>query len=484
MTELCFYDMGRNGTNLLLKSPTTLFKIINSSENQKIEWYMQARMYDVYERKVVTPYEFSLHHSFSNARARRERFQTGKVHVAVGFVDLSLLLEMDLAINDAKWGPFQFIGYEASAFSVAKTMVIASMLKRSDKMIFDAILQVWYSSCWSTDTLKAFREAVSEAKLGCIDDNVLALLNHWAKSNPQSANYAQNRWLQKIDTSNFTSVVNALKLESRNTLSQYFLSGQLLPGTVASIAMFEAPTSLRSSRSRNESVFHSLDYSQLIDATKKSNNNFVSGAISILRSKIARLNKLIVSGKVNVVVKPPAIISPAFPKVIKEISSLNPYSISWNNCLDYLPREKFHTLARACSAAEDTIHFGYSMNWPGDVKGGSCLSFPVGEHFHEIMKTSRLGISLMYTMLGVNGLLRDPPIDNPINIFDISARTQCYKYWTKHFFENVPNIGQIEPSIYSVFSRSNSSLFLTWSSSMEFLNKSMYFANVTITCTF
>lgn len=465
MKELVFYKQfskDSSGMNTLLSDPDTFFKVINSCDEHKIDWFTNASMFDVYDRSTLAPYEFSIHHSFSNARARKERFETGRVHVAVGFVDLSLLLEMDLVRGDNP-GPFHFVGYEASVFSVAKTMVIAEMLRRKDPEIIDAILQVWYSSCWSEDTLKIFRLAVSEAIEVCKDDKVIELLSHWSKVEPKSIDYARQQWLKKIDTSIFDPAVNALDKKARNRLCQYFLTGQLLPAAFASIAMFELPKKFGSSRSRDESCFHSLDITNFMNATKQNNGDFVAGAIGLMSYNITQLHEFVSGGEVAITIKPPTIVSIDSPQVMAEISAMSPYTISWNNCLDYMPTKEFHRLARACSAAEDTVHYGYSMNWPADVFGASCLTYPVGEVTQKLLDNARHSLSMLYALRGMKGLLKCPSIDNPINVMDHLCRIEAYKHWIKKFFQGVPNVAQTEPSFYSVFDRASTALFFTWS---------------------
>ena len=80
--------------------PKNLIKMLGTNDPHKFEWFFTSNRGDVYgkeililERQKATPYnENGLFHSFSNARVRTDLFVTGKDHVAVGFVDLSLLL--------------------------------------------------------------------------------------------------------------------------------------------------------------------------------------------------------------------------------------------------------------------------------------------------------------------------------------------------------------------------------------------------------
>lgn len=62
-------------------------------------------------------------------------------------------------------------------------------------------------------------------------------------------------------------------------------------------------------------------------------------------------------------------VEPSAAATVASIRSLKPYSMSWSNVCDYIEPETFHTMARACSAPEQTVHFLHSMNWIQDVKG-------------------------------------------------------------------------------------------------------------------
>ena len=54
--------------------------------------------------------------------------------------------------------PSQWIGYEASPFCVAKTLVIAEMFKNGSSV--ESIVQVWFSSIWNLTTMNFFLRAL------------------------------------------------------------------------------------------------------------------------------------------------------------------------------------------------------------------------------------------------------------------------------------------------------------------------------------
>ena len=81
-------------------------------------------------------------------------------------MDLGLLLAADIRDSDA--GPVRFIGYELSAYSIAKTLLLWEMLCTSsassaadEENHLRSILQVWYSAGWSGKTMQAFSSAIA-----------------------------------------------------------------------------------------------------------------------------------------------------------------------------------------------------------------------------------------------------------------------------------------------------------------------------------
>ena len=83
-------------------------------------------------------------------------------HVAVGFTDLGVFHSFDYSEEWTTSRPLRWVGYEASAYCVAKTTVVVALIERGAAK--EEIMQVWYSAAWSWDTLKAFRAAINYLK--------------------------------------------------------------------------------------------------------------------------------------------------------------------------------------------------------------------------------------------------------------------------------------------------------------------------------
>jgi hypothetical protein len=135
-------------------------KRLGDNRPETIEWYFkQAEKGDVNKNQIVIPYDPRVLHSYPNEPVNSEILTAGKTHVAVGFTDLGMIHTVKCLEEWTPARPLKWIGYEASAYCVAKTAVVVAMVEVGATA--DEILQVWYSAAWSNDTLKSFRHALS-----------------------------------------------------------------------------------------------------------------------------------------------------------------------------------------------------------------------------------------------------------------------------------------------------------------------------------
>jgi hypothetical protein len=129
--------------------PYGLLKRLGTNDTSIIESFLALDMGEVLF-SLRLPYSGNhLIHSFSNVASIGEFMMPGSTHVAVGFVDLS-----QLAAAVARWDeegfkllryqqqqqgeggegggqvPLKWVGYEASAPAVAKTLVVCEMLRQ------------------------------------------------------------------------------------------------------------------------------------------------------------------------------------------------------------------------------------------------------------------------------------------------------------------------------------------------------------------
>jgi hypothetical protein len=212
-------------------SPEDIFKRLGTNEPKSVDRFLTSSAGSI-RKNPGLPYG-PVHHSFSNCSVKPHVYTWGTTHISVGFVDLSTLLMSIIKGNeDAK---LLWIGIEASSFACAKTMVIVAMLEDENAHL-TSILQVWFSSCWSKQTLSDFRDAVRFVlSKDSLDSEVRKILEHWIKVEPLSISKAREAWFKSIDLAIFVPVSNAVRLSDRLAFMNYFLTGQLLEAECGSI---------------------------------------------------------------------------------------------------------------------------------------------------------------------------------------------------------------------------------------------------------
>ncbi len=149
----------------------SIIRRLGNNLSSTIDWYNNCtEPGDINKNYVSQKYNPRILHSFSNEIYKFIHFEPGTCHVAVGFTDLGIFHEFKIKEKLSLTKPLYWIGYEASAFSVAKTSIIATMMILAQPT--DHILQVWYSSSWSFETLGSFRNAIQYL----LDSNLILFL--------------------------------------------------------------------------------------------------------------------------------------------------------------------------------------------------------------------------------------------------------------------------------------------------------------------
>lgn len=105
-----------------------ILKRLHSNEEHVVQWWKSAELKSISPRKRQA-YSSTVYQSFTNCAVKKKVLLGGRSHIAVGFVDLSELLFAEIRQNSSKTKPLRWIGYEASAYALAKSLVISKMLK-------------------------------------------------------------------------------------------------------------------------------------------------------------------------------------------------------------------------------------------------------------------------------------------------------------------------------------------------------------------
>ena len=148
--------------------------------------------------------------------------------------------------NATNPGKARWVGIEGSAYCVAKTVVLISMLQMNAPV--DCVLQVGYSAAWSSSTAAAFRQAVKRVRegktllAGASHPKGLPFLKAWEHAEVSLAE-AGRKWFDTCqDFTRCAEIGKFQRPEDRKALCAYCLSGQLLEGTTGSVAMFVLPS--------------------------------------------------------------------------------------------------------------------------------------------------------------------------------------------------------------------------------------------------
>eukprot|EP00854_Cymbomonas_tetramitiformis_P005726 gene5726-6915_t len=247
---------------------------------------------------------------------------------------------------------------------------------------------------------------------------------------------ARELWLmdagQKDETSPQNIYIGNWKQRAdRLALCSYLLTGELLRGEVGSVTMFALPE--RMTRADEESFLSIIPQRELWESRHNS-GDIVSAGVAVLRLKIRNLKRAFSLGRVEVEVHHGSV-EPENVETLKSIAAMQPWTMSWNNVCEYLPPADFHAMARACSASEDTVHYGYSMNWSRSVMGASSLDFFGRQDvLDSLIELSHRAIECGYTAHRLQDILLSPPNEHLMKIADTALATEMKGKWLKAFF--------------------------------------------------
>ncbi|CAG8644024.1 9701_t:CDS:2, partial [Diversispora eburnea] len=244
-----------------------------------------------------------------------------------------------------------------------------------EKAPIRSIIEVWFSTVWTMETLKHFENAVKKIlKFGDAPNNsppnpmknelhpkVGSLILHWSKSikTPKSQQEAHKLW-EKTFTSEdkiFYVVANLMEQLDRIQTARHVLTGefplmddQQPKNLIASITMFNCNNGI----SPHSIIIY----------------NFLENSIT----KICNwLSSSTTEGKVEIYLHYQSVTNEN-SALLSSIRQLDPWTMSWSNICDYFYPNNFHKLLKACSG-NDTIHAMTSMNWITEVYGAHIKEY-------------------------------------------------------------------------------------------------------------
>lgn len=443
---------------------------------RRLEWLSRgsARAGDIMPEDPLErlPYFESSRRAFSNQAYRTEILTRGTVHVAVGFVDLGVLLSCEFAHGTGgRAGPLEFVGVELSAFAVAKSLVVWQMVADAagDLEAATAVLQVWFSATWHVGTAGAFRAAVvsvskkSKALYGN-NDAVSALLEHWAQSKGVLLKHARAQWAETVskDACNIGHLVHK---RDRLSMIAYELTGDVFVSKeselTGSVCWWDCPDGTPPSE-HDQTFFSVLDLSKVLREAVSGQGLFPA-CEEFLRRRVRMLIASAAAGQVAV----RAMVGNV-ETLVPQIAALHPCTMSWSNVSDYFQGSHFHAIARACSVHGNTVHFGYSMNWTTDVMGAYVMDCHNAQARRDIIAQGYQMLQEVYHVHGLEHTLRLPPPENPMNVAGYTLVFAWYQKWFDTFIAagrrgGAANVGNVEPVVYNPLTKTgNTTVVFTW----------------------
>ena len=445
---------------------------------ERLKWLLQPgrRVGSVYPEDLLgsIQYPACLRQAFSNQAYRKELLTMSTVHVAVGFVDLGVLISCDINRDAPKGhhGPLRVVGVELSTFAVAKSLVVWQMVTQAAhskyKTTAISVLQVWYSATWDSSTESAFRAAVrvmrGQSAFYGNDVEVSRILDHWASSKGVSLKAARSKWA--ADGSNGRSTVSHLvNRNDRLEITAYELTGDVFVGKSSqlcgSVCWWDCPDGVAANQT-DQSFFSAFDMRLVIQERSAKQTVFCAAKAFLLR----RVEKMIGWARTSSVVVE-AIVGNV-SDLVPRIAQLRPWTMSWSNVSDYYKPSEFHRIARACSIHGDTIHFAYSMNWSCDVSGSNSIDYMIGgqpDAVKGIFEAGNETMSMFYDGFKWKSTFRCLPPENPMNIADYSMMIYHHKVWMDYWFgiarrQGPCTIANIEPAGWNPLSSTGSNTIM------------------------
>ena len=453
-------------------SPEDVLKRANRQPN-RVKWLCSKglKIGDIMPEDVIgrIEYPYFLRQPFTNQAYRKELLSLGTVHVAVGFVDLGVLLSCELCdAPKSRAGPLRFVGIELSCFAVAKSLAIWQMTKdaANGNTSAAAILQVWFSSTWHPSTEDAFRTAVRAVrsqgdKMYGGNENVSRLLEHWAASKGVSLKRARAQWAETV-TRNGSGIANMKHLDDRLDMAAYELTGDVFVGEssqlTGSICWWDCPDGTPANET--DQTFFSATDPRCVLEERSPKQSFFHAAEAFLLRRVTKMIARAGSGVITVEAKIGNV-----KELVSQIAALKPWTMTWSNVSDYYKTSEFHSIARACSINGDTMHFAYSMNWSQDVAGSHIMDYNDAEQRKAMFEVGHKALDALYQGVNFNSAFRYPPPENPMNIADMALTQFWHREWIGHFFgiarrDGPCQVGNVEPAIFNPLSKTGRTTIL------------------------
>ncbi|XP_057300827.1 uncharacterized protein LOC130635505 isoform X1 [Hydractinia symbiolongicarpus] len=411
---------------------------------------------EIFKNRHYTNYPKNMYQLYRNTPVKEKKFEFGKTYVFIGYVDL-LQLVMGVFTGDAG-KKAAFFGFDMSEICVARSLIVYEMMKMQSSL--DSILEVWFSTGWSKDTLKTFKNACTRVITSSKQTpNVRDLISHWRHATI-TLKEAVSRW-QAVLLQNdpMGAVSSLLKKQDRIDFCRYELTGQIFGQLElqchGNVSMFSMTSPFK---------HYNLQYGPFLQSFNFSKNFHYDGNLFrsleiYYKSKLQALVKLVAEGKVECTLRVMTV-QLENKDAIEHIQSLGPDHINWNNVADFMRKESFFNLAYACSTKK-TTHSMHFLNWSTIVCGTHILEYDGNRlEFHMEQKKVLHGFFMKRHRDGYIPFLRkDALVVYPL---DLSNSVLALKYRHK-FLEYYFDVDEFDINITDICGPDICNCFQRWS---------------------
>jgi hypothetical protein len=391
----------------------------------------------------------------------------GTCHVAVGFGDLSVLLEASICPGAPKLSTF--VGVDRSAFGVARAYVLERLLQSSttgSRIPTSSVLQVWFSTVWSEETMGYFQQACQgpPASRHQLSDEVRDILKAWASATPQSPRVAEAVWFQSRQEDVQSFEAKHLKWAAdRSALLEYAMTGRFsldpsdLSGSVASVLMVGLPLVQQLPQSLLQ-IVPLEEIGRVLDADPS--QSFMAAVKHWLSSRLSIIADSLDSNSLQV-----NLWHRRVEDCIADLADLKAASISWGDLVDFFHPGGFHRLAHRIG--RDATHFAVSLKWTRHVFGTCVFDYRCSER-KSLFKAGREAIGKYYQSLGdaLRSRLRCPPAVSPLQLGNVPLYKTHEHAWAKVWQQMSPgplSVESIRMGQFNPFSpKGCEALYLRW----------------------
>ena len=327
----------------------------------------------IYVRRHYPPYNQNRHQTMRNTSIANNIYEFGNSYVGMGFVDLFQIA----------WGQYKdgfgdkvltFHGYDAIRVTTLKSKIIYGIMKyyTEEEISTVSLLQIWFSSCWDSQTTKAFdlvmQDALSSPHKYQLDTEDQLILTKWQKETI-SKRKAEIEFSKGLRNCNFDDVYRMKNGQDRVKFCRYLFTGaifvdekEIVCGNKTMFADVCGTTKIE-----GELFFKAIDLTATGFQKDRHANLLYDTIVGVTRKTVQGFRSFVKMGQI-VCHLHTKFIETEDMEFAATIKGLNPYSIDWSNLPDYFEKNSFIRFARACSV-DDTVHTMHFLNWPHYVFG-------------------------------------------------------------------------------------------------------------------